>query len=172
MRMLSSLFLATVSLVLLLQLRGIDAALITPDTPFGILGFELAFTGERAAAMLARWASMGVTETVRVSLGVDVAFLLAYPAMFWHGVKLLVRPDGSAFSRAGTWLGRAVVACTPLDALENFALWRMVETGATNALALLAGSAASIKFLLVIFTAAWCGAALIRLLVVRFTHGK
>jgi hypothetical protein len=75
MRFFRWLFLATLSLVLMVQLRLIDGALTSPDTPWGVVGFELAFTRERAAAIIAVWRSMGVTDSALVSLGVDVAFL-------------------------------------------------------------------------------------------------
>ena len=53
MRFFGWLFLATLSLVLMVQLRLIDGALASPDTPWGIVGFELAFTRDRAAAIIA-----------------------------------------------------------------------------------------------------------------------
>jgi hypothetical protein len=167
MRFFGWLFLATLSLVLMVQLRLIDGALASPDTPWGIVGFELAFTRERAAAMIAVWRSMGVTESALVSLGVDVVFLVVYPFMFRRLVLLLRRDDGSGFQQLGVRLSAAVLVCIPLDALENALLWRMLDAGASTPLALAAGVAASLKFLLVVVTAAWCGAALMR----RFARG-
>jgi len=171
MRFFSWLFLATLSLVLLVQLRLIDGALMSPDTPWGIVGFELAFTQERAAAIIAVWRSMGVTESALVSLGVDVAFLLVYPFMFRSLVQLLRRDDGSAFQRLGPPLSAAVLACIPLDALENALLWRELVAGASTPLAVTAGLAASLKFLLVLVTAAWCVGALPKRLFPRPSHG-
>jgi hypothetical protein len=171
MRVLRWLFLATLSLVLLVQLRLIDGALTSPDTPWGIVGFELAFTSTRATAIMAVWRSMGVTDNALVSLGVDVAFLLVYPFMFRSLVQLLQRGDGSAFQRFGARLSAAVLACIPLDALENALLWRELAAGASTPLALAAGMAASIKFLLVFVTAAWCVGALVQRLFPRPAHG-
>ena len=171
MRLLQWLFLATLSLVLLVQLRLIDGALTSPDTPWGIVGFELAFTRDRAAAMIVVWRSMGVTESALVSLGVDVAFLLVYPFMFRSLVQLLRRDDGSEFQRGGARLASLVLACIPLDALENALLWRMLASGASTPLALVAGVAATAKFLLILATVAWCAGALVRRLFPRPTHG-
>jgi len=171
MRFFSWLFLATLSLVLMVQLRLIDGALMSPDTPWGIVGFELAFTRERAAAIIAVWRSMGVTESALVSLGVDVAFLLVYPFMFRSLVQLLRRDDGSAFQRLGLPLSVAVLACIPLDALENALLWRELVAGASTPLAAAAGIAASIKFLLILVTVAWCVGALPKRLFPRPSHG-
>lgn len=171
MRVLRWLFLATLSLVLLVQLRLIDGPLRSPETPWGIVGFELAFTEVRAAEMLRVWRSMGVTDSALVSLGVDVAFLLVYPFMFRSLVQLLRRDDGSAFQRFGVRLSAAVLACVPLDALENALLWRELVAGASTPLAMTAGVAASIKFLLVLVTAAWCVGALVHRLFPRPAHG-
>lgn len=171
MRLLGWLFLATLSLVLMVQLRLADGALTSPETPWGIVGFELAFTQVRAAEIMRVWRSMGVIENARVSLGVDVAFLLVYPFMFRGLMQLLRRDDGSTFQRVGGQLASAVLVCIPLDALENALLWRMLVAGASTPLALVAGVAATIKFLLVLITAAWCAGALFRRLFPRPAHG-
>ena len=171
MRLLGWLFLATLSLVLMVQLQLADGALTSPETPWGIVGFELAFTQVRAAEIMRVWRSMGVTEGALVSLGVDVAFLLVYPFMFRSLVQLLRRDDGSTFQRIGARLASAVLVCIPLDALENALLWRMLVAGASTPLALVAGVAATIKFLLVLITAAWCAGALFRRLFPRPLHG-
>jgi hypothetical protein len=171
MRFFGWLFLATLSLVLMVQLRLIDGALTSLDTPWGIVGFELAFTRDRAAAIIAVWRSMGVTESALVSLGVDVAFLLVYPFMFRCLVQLLRCDDGSAFQRLGPPLSAAVLVCIPLDAIENALLWRELVAGASTPLALAAGVAASSKFLLLLVTAAWCVGALPKRLFPRPAHG-
>ena len=162
MRLLTWLFFATLSLILMLQLRGFDETLRTADTPGGIVGYELAWSAERSGTYLNAWRSADALDTAKVSLGVDFAFLLAYPLMFASGVALLVRlPASGTFDRVGAILRRAVLLCIPLDATENLALWRMIDHGATEALAHLATVCASIKFLLVIATTLWCLAALV-----------
>lgn len=155
-------FFASLSVILMLQLRALDHALISPDTPFGIVGYELAFTAERARAILEVWRSMDVLETARVSLGLDVAFLLAYPWFFRTSAQLLMRKDTAAFDRVGRRLALAVLACTPLDLTENLILWRMLETGVTPVFAALAGIVATLKFVLILATGVWCLIALSR----------
>jgi hypothetical protein len=159
-------------MVLFLQLRGLGAPLVTPDTPWGIVSYELAFTTERAQRMLDAWRSAGALEAARVHLGVDGGFLLAYPLFFWSSVRLLrraddsradgSRADGSRVDQLGHTVGLAVLACIPLDALENVLLWRMIGTGATATSAALAGVAATLKFLLVLAATGWCLTALAR----------
>lgn len=163
MRVLTWLFFATLSLILLLQLRGFDEALRIDGAPGGMVGFELAWSAARAGGFLTAWGAADALETAKVSLGVDFAFLLAYPIMFSTGAALFVRPTStSAFDRCGAFIRKAVLACIPLDGIENLALWRMIDVGAGDGLAHLATVCAVIKFLLVIAAAVWCLAALVR----------
>jgi hypothetical protein len=160
--MLRWLFLATLSAILLLQLRGLDSPLRTPDTPQGIVGFELAATRTEAARMLEAWRSAGVLEAAKVSLGVDMGFLLAYPFFLRSTVGLLRRRvRAGRLARGGDWLVRAVLLCVPLDLAENLLLWRMVDGGATAWGAGAAAVCAGIKFLLVGAAAGWCLLALV-----------
>ena len=160
--MLRWLFLATLSAILLLQLRGLDSPLRTPDTPQGIVGFELAATRTEAARMLEAWRSAGVLEAAKVSLGVDMGFLLAYPFFLRSTVGgLRRRVRAGRLARGGDWLVRAVLLCVPLDLAENLLLWRMVDGGATAWGAGAAAVCAGIKFLLVGAAAGWCLLALV-----------
>lgn len=166
MRILTWLFFATLSLILMLQLRGFDESLRIDGASGGIVGYELAWSAQRAATYINTWKSADVLETAKVSLGVDFAFLLAYPVMLWSAIALLVRtPATDTFNRAGAVQKRAVLLCIPLDATENLVLWRMLDHGPSDGLAHLATICAAIKFLLVIAAALWCVAAL----ALRFT---
>ncbi|MBL0173384.1 MAG: hypothetical protein IPP90_22385 [Gemmatimonadaceae bacterium] len=168
MRLLTWLFFATLSLILMLQLRGFDETLRTVDTPGGIVGYELAWSATQASTYLDAWRLADALEIAKVSLGIDFAFLLAYPLMFATGVALLLRvPPAVTFDRVGAVLRRAVLLCIPLDATENLALWRMIDHGASDTLAHLAAACASVKFLLVIVTALWCLAAVFRRFILR-----
>ena len=160
--MLRWLFLATLSAILLLQLRGLDEPLRTPETPRGIVGFELAGTRAEADRMLGAWRTAGVLEAAKVSLGVDMGFLLAYPFFLRSTVGLLrrrVRPGRLA--RGGDWLARAVLVCGPLDLAESLLLWRMVDGGATAWGAGAAAACPGVKFLLVAAAAGWSLLALV-----------
>ncbi len=156
------LFFATLSVILMLQLRGFDESL-RADAPGGIVGYELAWSASRANEYLSAWRSTDALEMAKVSLGVDFAFLLAYPLMFATGMALLVRqPISGRFDQFGSHLRKAVLLCIPLDAAENLALWRMIDHGASDVLAHLATVCAVIKFLLVIAAALWSVSALAR----------
>jgi len=156
------LFFASLSVILMLQLRGFDATL-KEAAPGGIVGYELAWSATRANEYLSAWRNTGALEIAKVSLGVDFAFLLAYPFMFATGAALLIRrPVVSSFDRFGDAIRKGVLLCIPLDAVENVVLWRMIDHGASDGLAHLATICASIKFALVIMAALWCISALFR----------
>lgn len=167
MRLLTWAFCATLSAILMLQLRGLDEPLHTTDTPGGIVGYELAWSPSRAQPIIDAWRSADVIEAAKVSLGVDFVFLLAYPAFFFTSIGLLRREDGSRLDRIGAWLRPAVLACIALDATENVLLWRMLDTGASPVLTPLAALGATVKFALVIAAALWCLTALSRRLTAR-----
>jgi hypothetical protein len=157
--------LGTLSIIMLLQLRGMDAPLRTPETPLGVVGYELAFTPARAEAMLSTWRSLDRLEALRVSLGFDVAFLLVYPWFLRRSISVVTswrdQPGVTdRWTRTARWLTVAVVGCLPLDALENAVLWRMITSPPTAALTVTAGLAATIKFFLVAATLVWCMGAL------------
>ena len=50
MRIFTWLFFVTLSAILMLQLRGFDSDLHTPDTPHGIVGYELAWSARKRPA--------------------------------------------------------------------------------------------------------------------------
>lgn len=155
-------FFASLSAILLLQLRSIDAPLRLAATPLGIVSYEFAFTAARAATMIAAWRSAGVLDSALVSLGVDIAFLLVYPWFFRVSAQLLARTNDTGFERIGAQLAALVLFCTPLDLIENLALWRMIAAGPTGVLAAVAGTAATLKFALVVGTGGWCLVSLSR----------
>jgi hypothetical protein len=155
------LFFAILSLVLMVQLRGFDDTLRTDETPRGIVGYELAWSAARADSMLVVWKRVDALETAKVSLGVDFAFLLSYPVLFATSIGLLRRNrPPSRLMAIGTTLERAVLLCIPFDAIENLALWRMIDHGASEEMAHLATIASILKFGLVIAAIVWVVAAL------------
>jgi len=177
MRLLGWLFWATLTPILFLQLRGIGAPLEMEGVTWGIVSLELAFTSARASEILGLWKSAGVTESALVSLGVDGAFLIAYPMLLYASIRVLLDRAVAVshpLHSLGTRLAWASLACILLDALENVLLWRVVSGSASTPIAgigaaqvsgssvLLAGIAASLKFLLIAASLAWMTAALLQ----------
>ena len=162
MRILTWAFFASLSIILMLQLRGLDSDLRLPETPAGIVGYELAWSAARGNEIIDVWKRNSVVETAKVSLGMDFVFLIAYPLMFFTAIRLLRRSPETSFDRLGGWTAVAVLACIPLDATENLLLWQMLDAGATDGRMHLATLAAAAKFLLVLVAALWCLVAIVR----------
>jgi hypothetical protein len=167
MRIFTWLFFATLSIILFLQRLSFNADLKTPATPYGIIGYELAWSPEHAQTIITEWRANDVIETARVRLGIDFAFLLAYPVLLSLGVRLLSgrarltsAGPNTPFQQAGFWLARGVLVCIPLDIIKNLMLWHMLNVGATGALSHLATACAIFKFLLAGVTILWSLVAL------------
>lgn len=169
MRIFTWLFFATLSTILFLQRLGFNTELKTPASPHGIIGYELAWSSENAQAIITDWRANDVIEAARVRLGVDFAFLVAYPVLLSLGIRILLRqnhiavlPTENSFKRVGVWLSRAVVVCILLDVVKNLILWRMLTFGATDLMTHLATACAITKFLLAGSAILWSLVALIR----------
>ena len=119
----------------------LDAPLRTSAAPNGIVSFELAWTGTRAAEMMASWSGIAATAAW-ASLLLDYFFMWSYGALL---AALARRVIGS---RAGEGFATAAWAAAACDAVENAALIWMYGTQASDEAALIAGAFASIKFVL------------------------
>jgi len=139
------------ALTVWLVLSVANAPLRNPVAPAGMISFEFARTAERAAAIIASWGPKE-REAASFSLGLDFLFLALYPAAISLAVRigaerLVARSPRWALT--GMTLSIAVVLCVALDAIENAALWRMLQLGPTAGAALVASVAAALKFALV-----------------------
>jgi hypothetical protein len=151
------LVLAVFALTTFLAVLG--APLATPEAPRGIVSYELAGSGEAAAAIVTSW-TPSVRRLALLNLALDYLYLIAYPALLALGCgrlagRLVASSPGLA--RLGGGLAWVVLLSGVLDAIENAALIRMLVSGPSDALARLAWGAAVPKFALV-------GAALLYLL--------
>ena len=147
-------FTLLVLLVLVLStfLMVLGEPLRTPAAPQGIVSFELAGSGQAAAAILDSW-SPAVRELAMLNLGLDYLYLVVYPAVLslaCVAVSGRLRARSAVAARLGIALAWAVLAAAPLDAIENAALIRILTHGPSDALARIAWLAAVPKFALVV----------------------
>jgi hypothetical protein len=126
---------------------------------YGIVRLQLAATAGTAQTILDAWRGAGALDGAWLNTQIDFAFLLAYPPAFALACRELARRRHSRF---GVRLSIAVLACTPLDALENLALMHMLAHGASDVAAGLATACAVPKFALVGIAIAYCVSALLR----------
>jgi hypothetical protein len=137
---------ATLAAAAALSKQG--AGLRTPQAPRGILSYEFAWSAARASSILASWS--GRTREAARQIRLDFGFLLLYPLAFSLGCAALAGSPRSSWAYVGAFLAWAVLAAAPLDALENYALLRMLSRSPTNSLARLAALCAGLKFMLVL----------------------
>jgi hypothetical protein len=138
------------TILIWLSLRSLSDTM-TQSGGAGIVDFELAFTSERAGEIISSWNPTSL-QAVRQSLLLDYAFMPAY-AMAFGGITLLVAraQQRPTLRKVGLWLALGCAAAAVLDALENLMLLLILGTQPIPPVApLIAGTSASIKFLLLL----------------------
>jgi hypothetical protein len=113
----------TVGLFAVFQVLNVP--LQTAAAPGGIVSFELAGSLETAIAMIASWTERGSAFAL-FGLGLDYLFMPSYALALSLGLLLASGRHGTVFARVGIWLGWGVFLAALLDAVENFALLRLL----------------------------------------------
>lgn len=132
----------------------VDLPLQGQSSPWGIVSFELAATPLRALRMLLEWKSRGAMAYAKLSLIVDFVYLVIYSLFFaslavWIGSRL----DETAWSARAAW---AATYAAAFDVLENgVLLYEVVRFTTPAPFPQLATSFATLKFALLIFSAAY-----------------
>lgn len=134
--------------VLSAWLGALGAPLVTAAAPQGIVSYEFARDAATAGAILASWDSVAREKAMLIQ-GIDMLYLLAYPAFLSLACRALGDRLGGRFWSVGAPLSLAVLLAAPLDAAENLALIRQLEHGPSEGAAALAAFAAGPKFALV-----------------------
>jgi hypothetical protein len=131
------------TLILFAVFRGLDAPLRTSVAPNGIVSFELAGTPSQAQAIIDSWHEMvyllssvaGEPVPGMVSrayafavfgLGIDYLFMPVYATALALGILLAASRHNGWFATFCAWLGWGAYAAALFDAVENYALARML----------------------------------------------
>ena len=131
------------TLVLFSVFRVLDDPLKTPAAPNGFLSFELAGTPFQAQAIIDSWLELAYLVSsvagepvpglvgrafsfAAFGLGLDYLFIPVYATALALGILLTMDKHGGWFSSFGTWLGWGAYAAALFDAVENYALARML----------------------------------------------
>ncbi|HET6765237.1 MAG TPA: hypothetical protein VFH27_16235 [Longimicrobiaceae bacterium] len=117
--------------------------------PGGILAYEFAWTRDGAQRLLNAWSADDLPAVLRRQLWWDFAFIAVYPLCLSMACALLAMTPHDRMAAVGVFIAWAVLLAAPLDATENVALLRMMDAGASDGLARLAGLCAGVKFVLV-----------------------
>src|SRR5262249_32724559 len=133
--------------VFAIMLTAQGKPLRTSAAPHGILAYEFAWNRDRAEQILGSWNSLKDTAQQQVLL--DFGFLILYPLLLSLACTMVAESALNDVAIVGCFIWWAMLAAGPLDAVENFAVVRMLDVGASGGLARLAGWWAGVKFLLV-----------------------
>jgi hypothetical protein len=138
------------TLVVLAGVRAVGGPLRTEAAPQGIVSFEFAGTLAEAHRMMASWGASGRVYA-GLSLGLDYLFLVLYGLT----LALACVRTGRVFAaraprlhRLGEALAWGVLLAAALDAVENYALIRVLLGASSDAWAAVAYGAALPKFIL------------------------
>jgi hypothetical protein len=131
------------TLILFAVFWVLDAPLQTPAAPNGIVSFELAGTPFQAQAILDSWRVTGLLVSdvagepapgmfsraisfAAFGLGIDYLFMPVYATALALGILLAAGRHQGWVLTLGAWLGWGAYAAALFDAVENYALARML----------------------------------------------
>lgn len=120
------LFLLTVilSIAVMIALDDQGRGLKLPESPWGIVSFEFAGSGEGAARILAAWGEKGKV-LAGINLGLDHLFILVYATALSLGAGIAARSQGRFSERRqqiGYLIAWGALLAGILDVVENYAL--------------------------------------------------
>jgi hypothetical protein len=142
---LTGLLVLTIALAIVLkrQAAGLDAVLDN-----GILDLEVPWTQARADELLQKLGADRI-EVARVQVLLDFAFLLVYPLFLSLACALLAHGLAGPAGLIGVLVAWSVLLAAPLDAVENFAILRLLGGRTAAPWPQLATMCAAVKFALV-----------------------
>lgn len=115
--------------------------------PWGMISLQLTHDVDAARAILDAWQGP-LRDRALFGLGFDYLFMAVYPWFLSLGCALLAERAGGRTGRLGIALAWLVLLAWPLDAMENYALWRLFIDGASPAGVALVYACALPKWLL------------------------
>ena len=141
------------TLVVMIVMNGVGAALNTGAAPLGIISFELAGDVSTAQAILDSWDSQARIHAA-FGLGFDFLFLLLYSTVIGYAcawVSSGLRDTMRSLALLGLLLAWGQWLAALLDGVENTALWIILTSGPSVPWPQVAWWCAAIKFIIVIF---------------------
>jgi hypothetical protein len=148
---------AAASIAIGVVLVVLDARMMDAGGP-GIVGFEFAGNGDRAAEILADWGDAG-TDAAKASLWIDYAYIVAYGTFLvlaaWATRDLAQSRGWPRMAALGTAVIPFAAAVAAFDAIEDVGLLLAVNQHGGDLAPRLAQVCASLKFGLLALTIAY-----------------
>lgn len=143
-----------VTVLSFMALTALGSPLTNPQTPWGILSFELCAYGASCTAMVQSWSS-SVQLQVALSLGVDYLFMVAYSATLFLALLVMADHVPSGLRRLTLGFAAAAWLVGAADALENYFLFQILLSPSNPQFAWPATASATVKFVLLGLTLGW-----------------
>ena len=141
------------TLTLFAIFQVLDQELRTDAAPNGIVSFELAGYPETARAITASWKHMRLWRSAAASLGIDYVFMPIYALALAFGSLLAMRRHEGWIRSLGAVAAYAGLAAATFDAVENYALLRVLLGEVQSSYPAIAAFCAILKFGLILFGA-------------------
>jgi len=153
--------LLVLTLILVAVFRYLDQPLRTPIAPNGMVSFEFARTPEKAFQIMVSWEPINFTgpEIIRLkaylyaafSLGIDYLFMPVYASTLALSTLLAAGRHKGWLNSLGAIAGWGAIGAAVFDAIENYALLRVLLGNVTSPHPEIAAICAGIKFSLIVF---------------------
>ena len=134
------------TLILFAIFRGLDQPLQTDYAPNGIVSFEFAGSSQNAAHMVLTWSDQALLNA-SFGLGIDYLFMPVYALALAFGTLLAAGRHEGWFRSLGAVAGYGAFAAALFDAVENYALFRVLSGAFDSSYPSIAAICATIKFL-------------------------
>lgn len=154
--------LLVLTLILFAVFQYLDQPLRTPVAPNGMVSFELARTPERAFQIMVSWEPINFTGPAIIrlqaylyaafSLGIDYLFMPIYASTLALSTLLVAGRHKGWLNSLGAIAGWGSIGAPIFDAVENYALFRVLLGNFTSPHPEIAAICAGIKFTLILFT--------------------
>ena len=138
------------TLVLFAIFRVLDTPLQTDYAPSGIVSFELAGSPQNAAHMVLTWSGEAMLNAA-FGLGIDYLFMPIYALALGFGTLLAATRQGGWLKSIGVVAGYGAFAAPLFDAVENFALFKILSGAFESPYPEIAFYCALVKFGLLVF---------------------
>lgn len=138
------------TLVLFAIFRVLDTPLQTDYAPSGIVSFELAGSPQNAAHMVLTWSGEAMLNAA-FGLGIDYLFMPIYALALGFGTLLAATRHGGWLKSIGVVAGYGAFAAPLFDAVENFALFKILSGAFESPYPEIAFYCALVKFGLLVF---------------------
>jgi len=138
------------TLILFSIFRILDTPLQTDYAPSGIVSFELAGSAQNAAHMVLTWSGEAMLNA-SFGLGVDYLFMPIYALALGFGTLLAATRHGGWLKSLGAVAGYGAFAAPLFDAVENWALFKVLSGAFESPYPEIAFYCALLKFGLLIF---------------------